>query len=196
MRSLRFRLNRALPSGRLRGDFARRTVAVAVVAAGAAASALVGGHALAQSVDCGPGSAGSVYPVTDCMALTSTNVISLGGQLTVSGGGFRPVSPVSVQLHSDTVTLGSLTSNSAGSVDGAVTIPPSVPAGSHELDLSGVNPDGTPRVLTASVRIEAAASTSSGLSGWFWFGIGMLVLALLGIALVVARGSRRRRQAG
>ena len=196
MRSLSFRSTRALPSGPPRCDFVRRTAAAVVVATGAAVLAMVGGYAAAQSVDCGPGTAGGVYPVTDCMVLTSTNAIGAGGKLTVSGGGFKPVSTVSVVLHSDTVSLGSLTSNGDGSVDGAVSIPSSVPAGSHELDLSGVNPDGTPRVLSASVKIEAATAAASGLSGWFWAGISALLLALLGIALVVARSIRGGRQVG
>ncbi len=199
MRSLRFRPHRALSARRTRGDLVRRVAAVvvvAVVAAGAAASALLGGRALAQNADCGPGTAGKVYPVTDCMLMTSTNTITAGGELTVFGGGFKPVSSVSVQLHSTPVTLGSLTSNGLGSVEGGVTIPASTSVGSHELDLSGINPDGTRRLLTASVLIEAATSASSGLSAWFWTGIGVLVFALVGIALVLARGGRRGRRVG
>jgi hypothetical protein len=193
MRSLRF--DPPPPPRRARGDFARRTAAVFAVALGAAGGALVGGHAAAQSADCGPGTAGSVYPVADCMVLTSTNATSLGGDLTVSGAGFKPATSVSVQLHSSTVTLGSLTSNTVGAVDGTVSIPNSVPTGTHELDLMGINPDGTARELTATVQIKSGTSASSGLSGWFWAGISVLALALLGIAIVAMRG-RRGRQVG
>jgi hypothetical protein len=179
------------PAGRLpvngkRGDFLRRTVAAITIAAGALAAVLIAGPATAQSADCEPGTVGSVYPVSDC----------LGGSLTVSGDGFKPLSSVSVQLHSTPVSLGTLNSDSSGSVDGAVKIPDSVPVGTHELELSGFNADGMPRVLTATVQIGSKSVSSSGMSGWFWVGVGLLVIVLAVVAALVARSSRHSRQAG
>lgn len=189
------------PAGRLpvngkRGDFLRRTVAAITIAAGALAAVLIAGPATAQSADCEPGTVGSVYPVSDCLAMTSTNFVGLGGSLTVSGDGFKPLSSVSVQLHSTPVSLGTLNSDSSGSVDGAVKIPDSVPVGTHELELSGFNADGMPRVLTATVQIGSESVSSSGMSGWFWVGVGLLVIVLAVVAALVARSSRHSRQAG
>lgn len=183
-------------NGERRGDFLRRTVAAITIAAGALAAALLAGPATAQTSDCEPGTVGSVYPVADCMAMTSTNIIGLGGSLIVSGEGFRPLSTVSVQLHSTPVTLGSLTSDTSGSVDGSVKIPDSVAAGTHELELAGFNADGMPRLLTATVQIGSKSVSSSGTSGWFWVGIGLLVVVLMIIAALVVRSGRQGRQAG
>jgi hypothetical protein len=185
-----------LPTSGRRGDFLRRTVAAITIAAGALAAALLAGPAAAQSADCEPGTVGSVYPVSDCMAMTSTNFIGLGGSLIVSGEGFRPLSTVSVQLHSTPVSLGSLTSDTSGSVDGSVKIPDSVAVGTHELELTGLNADGMPRLLTATVQIGSKSVSSSGMSGWFWVGIGLLVAVLMVIAALVARSGRQGRQAG
>ena len=179
-------------SGRGR-DFLRRTAAAVTIAAGALAAALLAGPATAQTADCGPGTAGSVYPVSDCLAMTSTNTIIGGDSLTVSGDGFKALSSVSVLLHSTPVSLGALTSDSSGSVDGAVKIPQSVPVGTHELELAGINPDGTARVLTATVQIASNSTAGSSLSGWFWTGVGILAAVLLVIAALLARNSRSRR---
>ncbi|HEU5425340.1 MAG TPA: hypothetical protein VFU74_00615 [Actinocrinis sp.] len=185
-----------LPINGRRGDFLRRTVAAITIAAGALAAALLAGPATAQSADCEPGTVGSIYPVTDCMAMTSTNFIGLGGSLIVSGEGFRPLSAVSAQLHSTPVSLGSFTSDASGSVDGSVKIPDSVAVGTHELELTGLNADGMPRLLTATVQIGSKSVSSSGMSGWFWVGIGLLVAVLMVIAALVARSGRQGRQAG
>lgn len=187
---------RRLPMSGRRGDFLRRTAAAITVAAGALAAALLAGPATAQTSDCEPGTIGSIYPVSDCMAMTNTNFVGVGGSLIVSGEGFRPLSSVSVQLHSTPVSLGSMTSDSSGSVDGSVKIPDSVPAGTHELDLAGFNADGMPRLLTATVQIGSKSVASSGMSGWFWTGIGLLVVVLLIIAALVARSGRQGRQVG
>lgn len=187
---------RRLPISGRRGDFLRRTLAAITIAAGALAAALLAGPATAQTADCEPGTIGSVYPVSDCLAMTNTNFIGLGGSLIVSGEGFRPLSTVSVQLHSTPVSLGSLTSDTSGSVDGSVKIPDSVAAGTHELELAGFNADGMPRLLTASVQIGSKSVSSAGTSGWFWVGIGLLAIVLLIVAALVARSGRQGRQAG
>ena len=51
---------------------------------------MLGGAARAMGPDCNPNAPGTVYPPTDCSALTSSNAIGLGGRLSVSGGGFQP----------------------------------------------------------------------------------------------------------
>jgi hypothetical protein len=68
--------------------------------------------------------------------------------------------------------------------------------GTHELELSGFNADGMPRVLTATVQIGSNSVSSSGMSGWFWVGVGLLVIVLAVVAALVARSSRHSRQAG
>jgi len=155
---------------------------------------MLGGAARAMGPDCNPNAPGTVYPPTDCSALTSSNAIGLGGRLSVSGGGFQPATAVTVELHSTVVKLGTLTSDSSGSADGAVSIPDSIPVGTHDLDLTGVNPDGTERLLSATVQINALSQTgssmSSGFGVLFWIVLGVVVLGLLGVLLllVVRRG--------
>jgi hypothetical protein len=64
-------------------------------------------------------------------------IVQPGDSIDVEGSGFNDGETVDVVLHSDPVTIGSLTADSTGAVSGSVTIPNSTPLGSHELYLEG-----------------------------------------------------------
>jgi hypothetical protein len=150
-----------------------------------------GGAAGATAADCTPSAPASAYPPGVCLASTSTNTIVFGGKLGVSGGGFEPQTAVSVDLHSAVVALGRLTSDKSGLAQGAFTIPMSVPVGAHELQMSGRNPDGSARLLTASVVIQqqslSGGSSSSAGTVLLWTGVGVGVLLIAGVALLLVR---------
>jgi hypothetical protein len=174
----------------------------AALGTGLGLAVVLGGSTTAASAaaDCGPSTVGTIYPPTVCAALTSSNAVGAGGRLSVSGDGFKPITSVSVVLHSSVINLSTLTSDSSGTVNGNVTIPDSVPAGAHDLDLTGVNPDGSARLLTATVQIEAQSRTGSGSgSGFgalFWTGMGVAALVVLGVLLLLITRNRRGGQAG
>lgn len=64
-------------------------------------------------------------------------------------------------LNSDPVTLGTLTASSTGLVTGSLTVPSSVPAGAHQLVLTGTDAAGLSRTVRAPVTITGATTTST-----------------------------------
>lgn len=83
--------------------------------------------------------------------------VAAGGSLTVSGSGFVAGEKVSATLFSDPVKLGELTADSKGAVSDSLTIPVSVAAGVHRLELRGLSSD---RVASTEITVtEASAET-------------------------------------
>jgi hypothetical protein len=76
---------------------------------------------------------------------------------TLTGTGFAPNSPVTVGIYSSLSTLVTTVSDSSGNVSVQVTIPAGY-QGSHTLAISGLAPDGGPRVLTLGVTVAATVS--------------------------------------
>lgn len=75
----------------------------------------------------------------------------------VSGSGFEPNSEIKLYLHSVTVYLGSVSTDANGDFTGSVQIPLSVAAGLHHLQAVGYAADGSVRVLTLNVLLQALA---------------------------------------
>jgi hypothetical protein len=95
-------------------------------------------------------------PVTPTVDTTSPVA---GGAITVSGGGFAAATPLTIELHSTPVVLGTTTSDASGNYAATVVIPADTPAGAHELVVSGLDPDGQPRSVSVAITVLAATGT-------------------------------------
>jgi len=120
---------------------------------------------------------------------TVSSSLAAGGQITISSTGWKAGSDVTGVLHSDPVTLGTLTADSTGRIAGSLTVPSTVPPGDHELVLTGTDPGGLVRTVTAPVTVTAAASIAgSGPGGGSGTGSGSGGLPVTGsstVALIV-----------
>jgi hypothetical protein len=104
---------------------------------------------------------GNPYPPGQCKAQTSQSSVPQGGQITVSGDGFYPLEPVTIDLHSTVVELASVPADALGNVVETVTIPLTTPIGDHTLILTGLS---STNQLTAAITVTPATfgQTSSG----------------------------------
>ncbi|WP_042386489.1 hypothetical protein [Streptacidiphilus melanogenes] len=106
----------------------------------------------AHAADCTPGS----YPPAQCSALVSSTVVPQGGSLTVFGPGFAPGTSVSIDILSDVVHLRTVKAREGGWVRARVRIPDDFEEGTHTLMLTGRNPDGSARRLSATIEVVEA----------------------------------------
>ena len=114
--------------------------------------------------------------------------------------GFKPDEDIEVSLHSDPVTLGYTTADSAGTVRFAAHIPAGTPAGVHHVVVRGLESGA---VVQAQIRILAVGSPSEGVRDLAHTGVsgmGPVLMAagaalLLGVAGVLF-ARRRRAQKG
>jgi beta-glucosidase len=81
-------------------------------------------------------------------------VVAPGDSTTVTGSGFPAGQPVLIRLFSEPVTVGTTTTDGAGSFRLVVTIPVDTPPGVHTLVATG--PGGVPRADT-SITVSAPA---------------------------------------
>ncbi|MGX5695574.1 hypothetical protein ACWKWP_05185 [Agromyces soli] len=101
-------------------------------------------------------------PTTVKGTVSVTGELRPGGSITVTGAGLAGgTAGFSVELHSDPVQLGTVTTDGAGAFSLAATIPSSTPAGAHTLV---VTIDGV-TVASAPVTVTAASTGGSGGGG-------------------------------
>jgi hypothetical protein len=101
-----------------------------------------------------------------------------GDSITVKCGGWMPDSDVTIVLHSDPVTLATVAADGSGNIDATVSIPSSVDAGAHTLELTGTDPSGTPRTVTAALEVGSGGGSSLPRTG-------AAIAALVGVATVL-----------
>lgn len=152
--------------------------------------------------------AGTYPPSATCVpAAQSSTVTPPGGTVTFVFTGFKPSSSVDLYLHSVPYHLGVFTADTVGTVTVPVTVPAGFPVGAHSVTASGVNPDGTPRTMSAALEVAAAVesavlnvspglpSTSLPFTGMEIGAASLLGAGLLGAGSIAVLGSRRRRTA-
>lgn len=83
--------------------------------------------------------------------------VTVGEAVQVSGSGFAPGSNVSITLESTPVLLRTVTTDGAGAFSTTVEIPRGTTPGRHTLKATGANPAGGLRVLTLEVNVTAPA---------------------------------------
>jgi LPXTG-motif cell wall-anchored protein len=135
-----------------------------------------------------------VYSAT----ISVTPTVTPGGTIIVTGSGLQP-GTYSVVLHSDPVVLGSTTVDAGGTLSFSATVPSTVTAGAHTVQLvSGsaviatasltVVAEAAPAELPAPVALAATGSDSTG-------PVTLAVLLVLAgaAALLLRRRPRRER---
>lgn len=166
---------------------------LAVSAAASAASLTFAAPALADYSDGGTSNAS-----------VSDTTVPPGGSVTGSDRGNDPGEQVDGYVHSARVFVGSTVANSNGVATLTFTVPKSLPAGEHTLELVG---ETSGHVGTASFRVTSSGSTgasggstSSGSGLPFTGGSDVWQMTVIGGGLVLLGGAAlfaaRRRRAG
>lgn len=97
-------------------------------------------------------------PVIDLQLDLEVGTEVSGAPVQVQGTGLKPFSTVIVEMHSDPIVLGTFTTDANGSFSGTVTLPATVPAGSHTIIVSGEAPDGDPIQEQAALFVDWSGS--------------------------------------
>jgi hypothetical protein len=112
-----------------------------------------------------------------------------GAQITATGSGFRPGSPVCLEVASSPVQLASGFANKQGNYSSTITLP-SLPLGQHILRATGRARDGSTLILNTAFT-NGYSLPNSGLRVARWV---LLVVASVGLlALLTTNRSRARR---
>jgi LPXTG-motif cell wall-anchored protein len=158
--------------------------------AGLASLGLVG---TAQAAACPEG---TYPPGSSCTfgVFTSSTVTAAGQTITITAAGFQNDSTGEITFLSTPVSLGTFTANSAGVVTATVKIPANAAAGVHHINISGVAPDGSARVLSTRIVVGGAGSGSGlPLTGGQIGAASVLAVGLLGAGTLSVVASRRRK---
>jgi hypothetical protein len=110
------------------------------------------------------------YPPSSGGLAVSTSEASPGAEVTISGGGYAPNSDVTVTFESVPVVLAVVRADASGQFSARVRIPVDATPGTHTLRATGVDAQGRPRVLSATINVTGgqappAGTTSGGGAG-------------------------------
>lgn len=132
------------------------------------------------------------YQISGTLVLSS-GTAGPGGDVTASGGGFAPVSPVQITIESTPVLLRTVTSDSDGAFSTTITIPDAF-TGDHTISATGTDPAGSVRVLASPITVIAVPATSTASDNTLVFAIvGAGIVALTGLLLFGVQTGRLRR---
>lgn len=134
---------------------------------------------------CAPQAGKPAYPPGQCKkAAVSDSTATPGQPLTASSGEgqFDNNSSVSVELHSTTVALGTVTTNSAGEAVVTFTVPKSLGAGRHEVAFTGQF-FGVTRTVAVPFTVVGGATAAGTLP---FSGFGLTAASLVGVGLIGA----------
>jgi hypothetical protein len=158
----------------------------------------------------GVASAATYPPAATTISVSTTSPVA-GQDVTVTGSGFKSLTPATLTTSGPgamgsgrtlvyaasafPMSVKSLTTDAVGSVSTAVHF---TAAGTHTVTISGIAPDGTPASVSTTLDVLAAAAAGS--APLAHTGAPMLQYVLLGAALLALGGllvatvrSRRRR---
>jgi len=114
--------------------------------------------------------------------------MNAGGHVMIDSSGWKPVTSVTITLHSTPVVLSTETADGNGGVQAQVTIPSSAEAGAHTIVLTGTAANGDPREVSTAFTVTSGSGslprTGAAISALVIVG---LVLLAGGIALSTAR---------
>ncbi len=156
-------------------------------------SGLSGRQDISVTADGLPSSAAEFTVASPALVLSVT-AVSPGDRLTVSGTFFPPEVPVDIVLHSDPVTLATVTTSPTGAFSQTVTIPTTTTAGAHTIEVGSgaANVTAGLTVSATAAASPAAALASTGTEASPAISAGAILLGLGGIVLVI--GSIRLRR--
>ena len=141
-------------------------------------------------------------PYGPCLVITITitpNAVAPGATITVTIRGNAFDVTFTIVLHSDPVTLGTVTTNSAGTGSGVFTVPVGTTPGSHVVTATdNADPSVTASAgLTVLAVAAAAPVTPSGVipvTGAEVTGITVVGAAAIGAGGLLVLAARRRRR--
>lgn len=93
-------------------------------------------------------------------ASVSPTTVAPGGSFTLTTSGWRALATLTAVLHSDPVTLGTMTADASGAASGVFSIPAGTALGAHSITVSGTDPAGSDRTVTVSITVASATSSS------------------------------------
>jgi hypothetical protein len=136
-----------------------------------------------------------VTPGTTTAALGVTaHTVHVGSQLTLSGGGFVPVTTVDITFQSTPIAVASVVTDNHGHFSVTVLVPGDAPAGQHHFVAEGRAARGGVQTLMAPVNVTMAGHHHS-----LVLPVTMVVLTVLlagAAAVVLARADGERRLDG
>lgn len=109
-------------------------------------------------------------------ASTNTASAPVGGSVTATGSGFGPNTPVRAGLFSTPKIVGTATASAAGTVTISFVVPVGTDAGSHEIQLQGVNATGGAHVLSATLTVSGLSRTGSNAGDLALYAFAMILL--------------------
>uniref|UniRef100_A0A942SZ24 Phosphatase PAP2 family protein n=1 Tax=Neobacillus citreus TaxID=2833578 RepID=A0A942SZ24_9BACI len=144
-------------SGTANGSWERLDLAAAT-----SATVAVSADGTAKVVSTG----GTARVVTGVLTAPEGTSVAAGSSLELAGTGLAAGSTLQVVLHSDPVTVGTLTVAADGTVSGSVTIPADTGAGAHTIDLvdaTGASALVSPLAITVTpAPVASGGGTGSG----------------------------------
>jgi len=87
--------------------------------------------------------------------------VEAGGIISGTVTGYKPGTNVTIYVHSTRVLLGTAAVASSGSATFRFGLPSSIGAGTHTIEVDGVDPAGTSLVQSASFQVVAAPASST-----------------------------------
>jgi hypothetical protein len=119
-----------------------------------------------------------------------------GHSFTASATGFAPGAPITWGIYSAGRVLTTSVADSSGDATARLTIPAAF-AGVHTIVVTGIAPDGSSRVLSATTTVITPPAvnqlSTTGIAAGSW-PIAATLLLLVGLALLVAARVRRTRR--
>ena len=141
----------------------------------------------------GTGTPGTGLPGTGTSTATITlgaSTVPQGGTLKVSATGLAPSTAYRIVLHSDPITLATVSSTAAGTLATTVTIPTGAPVGAHTVQLVSAADPATV-LASAPLTLTAGALSATGDEPRGDV-LALAVLVLVAGGLLIARRARRR----
>jgi hypothetical protein len=105
------------------------------------------------------GTTSTTSPAGDGTVTPSSAAPAAG--ITVNSPGWTAGATVTATLHSDPVTLGTLTADATGKVTGSFTVPAGTAPGAHTIALVGTGSTGTSRTVNIAFTVTAASSATT-----------------------------------
>lgn len=103
-------------------------------------------------------------PTTEPAGELDKDSVAVGGEVTISGEGFKPGTTATFTLHSEPVVLGTAVVAADGTVELTATVPADTTAGAHSIIITGTSASGEDAEVSLSLAVTAAEDPSASAS--------------------------------
>jgi hypothetical protein len=118
-------------------------------------------------------------PTTSADVTLTPNPVRALGAVTIDATGFQPATLVAIDV-AGLVRLDRVSSDDTGTIHVTVTLPAAVVVGEHQLLISGFDPTGAPRTLSAALQVESGfGNTGAPPLVWTTVALGAIALGQL-----------------